>query len=67
MKKDDGIQTDIYGNSIHILNVKEVYRMVKCGKCGNSVKASTAKIHITFGNALSICDECLKKTKHGKK
>jgi len=61
MKKEDGIQTDLFGQPIHILNIKEVYRMVKCGKCGNSVKSSQAKTHLSFGKALTVCGECLKK------
>lgn len=61
-RKNDGIQVDIYGNPVHVLNAKEIYRMVKCGKCGETVKSSKAKLHISFGNRLNICNECLEKT-----
>lgn len=61
MKKEDGLQMDIFGQSVHILNAEKVYRMVKCGKCGSSVKSSQAKTHISFGRTLTICNECLKK------
>jgi len=70
MKKEDGIQTDLFGQPVHILNAKEVYRMVKCGECGNTVKASEAKMHLSFGKKLNICNECLirkGKTYKGKK
>lgn len=61
MKKGNGLQTDLFGQSVHILNVKEVYRMVKCGRCGNTVKASQAKTHLSFGKTLTICKQCLEK------
>lgn len=35
--------------------------MVKCGRCGNTVKSSQTKTHLSYGNALTICKECLKK------
>ena len=57
--KNGGVQRDIYGNQVHMLNVKEMYRMVKCGKCGETVKSSQAKLHISFGKRLSICKNCL--------
>ena len=63
MKKVDGLQTDIFGNPVHILNAREVYRLVKCGRCGNSVKSSQAKTHLSFGKTLTICNECLKNKK----
>lgn len=59
--KHDGIQIDIYGNPVHVLNVKEMYRMVKCGNCGESVKSSQAKLHISFGNKLNLCKKCLEE------
>ena len=57
--KNGGVQRDIYGNQVHMLNVKEMYRMVKCGKCGETVKLSQSKLHISFGKRLSICKNCL--------
>ena len=59
--KNNGIQTDLYGNPVHILNVAGIYRMVKCGKCGETVKSSQAKLHLSFGKSLNICNECLEK------
>lgn len=35
--------------------------MVKCGRCGNTVKLSQAKTHLSYGNILTICKECLGK------
>ena len=61
MRKDDGLQTDLFGNPVHILNAQEVYRLVKCGKCGNTVKSSQAKTHLSYGKVLTICLDCLKK------
>lgn len=58
-KKNNGVQTDIYGNTVHILNAQEVYRLVKCGRCGNSVRSSQAKTHLSFGKILTVCKECL--------
>lgn len=55
-----GSQRDLFGNNIHILNTKELYRMVKCGKCERTVKSSEARIHLSFGKKLNICNECLK-------
>ncbi len=46
---------------MHILNSKEIFRMVKCGRCGNTVKLSQAKTHLSYGNNLTICKECLSK------
>ncbi len=57
--KHDGIQVDIYGNPVHVLNAQEIYRMVKCGKCGETVKSSKTKLHISFGRSLNICKRCL--------
>jgi hypothetical protein len=59
--KNGGIQTDIYGNPVHILNVAGIYRMVQCGECGEIVKSSQAKLHLSFGKSLNICKECLAK------
>lgn len=59
--KNGGIQTDIYGNPVHILNVAGIYRMVKCGECGETVKSSQAKLHLSFGKSLNICNGCLEK------
>lgn len=59
MVRRDGLQKDLFGNPVHILNTKEVYRMVKCGKCGNTVKSSNAKTHLSFGKVLTICKQCL--------
>ncbi len=56
-----GSQRDLFGKDDHILNTKEVYRMVKCGKCGNTVKSSQAKTHLSYGKVLTICLDCLKK------
>ncbi len=61
MKTCNGLQKDLFGNTIHILNTKEIYRMVRCGRCGNSVKMSQAKIHLSYGKTLTICKECLSK------
>ncbi len=55
-----GIQTDIFGNPVHILNAQKVYRLVKCGICGNTVKMSRAKTHLSYGKTLTICLDCLK-------
>ena len=35
--------------------------MVKCGRCGNTVKLSQAKTHLSYGDTLTICKECLGK------
>ena len=43
------------------LSQREIYRMVKCGRCGNTVKSSQAKTHLSYGNVLTICKECLEK------
>lgn len=61
MKKEIGLQTDIFGSPVHMLNAKEVktYRMVRCGKCGKSVKSSQTKTHLSYGKVLTICKECL--------
>lgn len=67
MRKEDGLQTDLFGQPVHILNTKEIYRMVKCGECGNTVKASQTKMHLSFGKRLNICNECLKKGVKNKK
>lgn len=54
-----GSQRDLFGNEVHVLNAKEVYRMVKCGKCKRTVKSSQAKTHLSYGKSLTICKECL--------
>ena len=61
MKTYKGIQKDLFGNTVHILNTKDMFRMVKCGKCGNTVKMSQAKTHLTYGKTLTVCNDCLKK------
>ncbi len=61
MKKETGLQTDLFGQPVHILNSKEIFRMAKCGRCGDTVKLSQAKTHLSYGNVLTICKECLKK------
>ena len=58
--KSNGVQTDIYGNPVH-LDAKEIFRMVKCGKCGESVKLSQARLHLSFGKSLNICKKCLEE------
>ena len=64
--KNGGIQTDLYGNPVHILNVAGIYRMVKCGECGETVKSSQAKLHMSFGKSLNICNLCLEKKNNQK-
>ncbi len=59
--KNGGIQTDIYGNPVHILNVAGIYRMVKCGECGETVKSSQAKLHLSFGKRVNVCNMCIEK------
>ena len=59
--KETGLQVNLFGEPVHILNTKEIYRMVRCGRCGNTVKMSQAKTHLNFGKALTVCEECLKK------
>ncbi len=59
--KNGGIQTDIYGNPVHILNVAGIYRMVKCGECGETVRSSQAKLHLSFGKRVNICNMCIEK------
>lgn len=59
ISKNNGIQTDLWGNPVHILNVAGIYRMVKCGKCGRTVKSGQAKLHLSFGKSLSVCNECM--------
>lgn len=61
IKKHDGVQIDIYGNPVHVLNVQGIYRMVKCGKCGETVKSSKAKLHLSYGTSLNICNKCLEE------
>lgn len=62
-----GSQKDLFGSEVHILNVKETFRLVKCGRCGNTVKSSQAKTHLSYGKVLTICSDCLKKDKRGIK
>jgi NAD-dependent SIR2 family protein deacetylase len=64
--KNGGIQTDIYGNQVHILNTAGIYRTVKCGECGEVVKSSQAKLHMSFGKRLNICHGCMEKIEKGK-
>ena len=59
--KETGLQVNLFGEPVHILNTKEIYRMVRCGKCGNTVKMSQSKTHLTYGKTLTVCKECLKK------
>lgn len=59
--KETGIQTNLFGQPVHILNTQEIYRMVKCGRCGDTVKLSQAKTHLSYGKTLTICKDCLKK------
>ena len=59
--KNSWIQTDIYGNPVHILNTSGIYRMVQCGECGETVKSSQAKLHLSFGKSLNMCKRCLEK------
>lgn len=54
-----GVQTDIFGNPVHILNTEKIYRMVKCGRCGDTVKSSQAKIHLSYGKMLTLCKACI--------
>lgn len=35
--------------------------MVKCGICGDTVKLSKSKTHLSYGKTLTICKECMKK------
>lgn len=65
--KQDGIQIDIYGNPVHVLNVKDMYRMVKCGGCGESAKSSQTKLHLSFGNRLNLCKKCLEEMENKKR
>lgn len=64
--KNNGIQTDLWGNPVHILNVAGIYRMVKCGICDKTVKSSQAKLHLSFGKSLNICNGCLEKMENQK-
>lgn len=59
--KETGLQVNLFGEPVHILNTKEIYRMVKCGRCGETVKMSQAKTHLSYGKALTICNRCLGK------
>lgn len=59
--KHDGVQVDIYGNPVHVLNAKEIFRIVKCGKCGDVVKLSQARLHLSYGKSLNICKKCLEE------
>ncbi len=51
----------MFGQPVHILNSKEIYRTVKCGRCKRTVKSSQAKTHLSYGNTLTICKDCLSK------
>ena len=59
VKKPSGVQLDIYGKPAHALDSEGVYRMVKCGKCGETVKSSNTKLHLSFGRSLNLCKRCL--------
>lgn len=63
---NNGIQTDLWGNPVHILNAAGIYRMVKCGKCGRAVKSSQAKLHLSFGKSLNVCNECIENMDNKK-
>lgn len=65
--KHNGVQVDIYGNPVHVINAKEIFRMVKCGKCGETVKLSQAKLHLNFGKRLNICKKCLEEMDNGQR
>lgn len=65
-RQSRGVQTDIYGNPVHVLNTKEIYRMAKCGKCGESVKLSQSKLHLSFGKKINICKKCLEEMDNQK-
>ena len=41
--------------------------MVKCGRCGNTVKMSQAKTHFNYRKTLTICKECLSKGSKNRK
>lgn len=58
-KKHGGVQVDIYGNPVHVPEGKSSFRMAKCGKCGEIVKLSQTKMHLSFGRKLNICKRCL--------
>lgn len=64
MGKESTLQRNLFGDPVHILNSKEVYRMVKCGECGNTVKLSKSKTHLSFGKVLTICDNCSNSNKN---
>ena len=61
--KEEALQKDLFGNNVHVVNVNDVktYRMVKCAECGETVKLSQAKMHLSYGKKLTICKDCLKK------
>lgn len=61
-KKHGGIQVDIYGNPVHVPEGKVSFRMAKCGKCGETVKLSQTKMHLSYGRKLNICKRCLMET-----
>ena len=61
-KKHGGIQVDIYGNPVHVPEGKTPFRMAKCGKCGETVKLSQTKMHLSYGRKLNICKRCLGET-----
>ncbi len=60
-KTRNGIQVDIYGNPVHVLADKVSFRMAKCGHCGETVKLSQTKIHLSYGKRLNICKRCLEE------
>lgn len=59
--KDSGIQTDIFGNPVHILNAEKIFRMVRCGRCKQTFKSSQTRTHLSFGKALTLCKGCIKE------
>lgn len=61
-----GSQRDLFGNDVHMLNAKDIYREAKCGTCGHTVKLSRVKTHLSFGNKVSICLDCLEGEKSAK-
>ena len=61
-KTHGGIQVDIYGNPVHVPEDKMTFRMAKCGKCGETVKLSQTKMHLSYGKKLNICKRCLEET-----
>lgn len=57
--KHGGVQVDIYGNPVQIPEGQTMFRMAKCGHCGETVKLSQTKLHLSYGKRLNICKRCL--------